>query len=189
MDKYSGYTFVARARSLLGRPYSEVDCIGVVRKALGISCQGTNWLWRSINNSSKYRYLTSRTPYPAPYPGRAGLLVFKARWSTVPSGYDESPDIYHVGVLDGLGQVIHSSPSTGVRSERYDPNQWDAWGEIGKFVDYDEEDESYTQDVEKPVDNSGSQSQTPLKTLDECLETLKKVETALRELNDMFSGD
>ena len=56
----TSYEFISNAEMLIGQPYTKVDCIGVIRKSLNIACQGTNWLWRSINNSSKYRYLTER---------------------------------------------------------------------------------------------------------------------------------
>ena len=61
MDQHE---FVRRALSLVGQSYGECDCIGVVRKAANIKCQGTNWLWRSIFNSPKYRYLFERSVKP-----------------------------------------------------------------------------------------------------------------------------
>ena len=129
--------FVNNCLSLCGKSYNEVDCIGVVRKALDIQCKGTNWLFRSINNSHKYRYLIERhacgdgaTPPP-------GAVVFKANENKIPDGYNDKPDVYHCGVVDTDGYVIHSSPKTGVRkdySSRW--NSWNYWG-LMKQVDYD----------------------------------------------------
>lgn len=129
--------FINACRALCGRSYAEVDCIGVVRKALNIQCQGTNWLWRSTTNAAKYQYLTKKSNDINTLPiVQGGRLVFKVDWNAVPSGYTDRPDAHHVGVLTGLGTVIHSSPSTGVREEVFDFTEWDAWGEIGKFVEY-----------------------------------------------------
>ena len=100
---------IRTARSLLGTPYSEIDCIGlivrVIRTAPGgvgaYRCQGTNWLWRSIDNSAKYRDLTWRQEGIAG--ARAGMLAFKRR----------SRDVHHVGLVTGDGTVIHSSSAAG----------------------------------------------------------------------------
>ena len=129
--------FVNNCLSLCGKSYNEVDCIGVVRKALDIQCKGTNWLFRSINNSTKYRYLIERhacgdgsTPPP-------GAVVFKANENKIPDGYNDKPDVYHCGVVDTDGYVIHSSPKTGVRKDY--SSRWDSWNYWGlmKQVDYD----------------------------------------------------
>lgn len=122
---------------LIGKPYESVDCIGVIRKALGIDCEGSNWLFRSIKNSSKYRYLVElhacgdgTTPPP-------GAVVFKIDESKTPKGYDSGPDAYHCGVVDVDGYVIHSSPKTGVRKDitkRW--TDWDYWGLL-KHVEYE----------------------------------------------------
>lgn len=100
---------IRTARSLLGTPYSEIDCIGlivrVIRTAPGgvgaYRCQGTNWLWRSIDNSAKYRDLTWRQEGIAV--AQAGMLAFKRR----------SRDVHHVGLVTGDGTVIHSSSAAG----------------------------------------------------------------------------
>lgn len=52
--------FLDRVKSLIGTPYESCVCDAVIRNALNISFKGTNWLFRSINNYSKYRYLTER---------------------------------------------------------------------------------------------------------------------------------
>lgn len=118
--------FINNVRNLIGKSYDEVDCIGVIRKALGIKYQGTNWLWRSYKNSAKYKYLDSRSIGVNATTPNTGELMFKIR-DNVPSGYSDKPDCYHVGVIDGTS-VIHSSPSTGVRREPYDPYNWNGSG-------------------------------------------------------------
>lgn len=100
---------IRTARSLLGTPYSELDCIGLIVRVIRTSpggvgayrCQGTNWLWRSIDNSAKYRDLTWRQEGIAG--ARAGMLAFKRR----------SRDVHHVGLVTERGTVIHSSSAAG----------------------------------------------------------------------------
>ena len=128
--------FATRAEQLIGISYKECDCIGVARKAANISCQGTNWLWRSINNSPKYRYLPVRGTGTPPKLIE-GLLLFRIRFGVIPDGYTDTPDCHHVGILvyrDGW-KVIQSNPSPGVYISSYNPSQWDGWGEL-KQVDY-----------------------------------------------------
>lgn len=98
------------ARSYIGTPYSEMDCIRlivmVIRTAPGgvsdYRCQGTNWLWDSVNNSGKYRHLTER--YESLIGAKAGMLVFKRYSATAED---------HVGIVTGEGTVIHSSSVNG----------------------------------------------------------------------------
>ena len=134
--------FIAGCLSLCGKPYEACDCIGVVTKSLGIRCKGTNWLFRSINNSTKYRYLIERhacgdgaTPPP-------GAVVFKIDETKVPNGYETGPDVYHCGVVDEDGYVIHSSPKTGARKDMTSRwTNWDYWG-LMKQVEYNDENVS-----------------------------------------------
>ena len=131
--------FIAGCLSLCGKPYEVCDCIGIVTKSLGIKCKGTNWLFRSINNSTKYRYLIERhacgdgtTPPP-------GAVVFKTDETKTPEGYSTGPDAYHCGVVDEDGYVIHSSPKTGVRKDMTSRwTYWDYWG-LMKQVEYGNE--------------------------------------------------
>lgn len=145
-------TFIASARSLIGLTYEQCDCIGVVRKAAGIRCQGTNWLWRSINNSPAYQYLTARTTDMKSVLFHPGALVFKIKQTAVPIGYSDTPDCHHVGILtrmpDGQLGVIHSSPSTGVREELFVYTAWDGYGAL-KQIELDPDDFSST-DVTAP---------------------------------------
>lgn len=122
--------------------YSECVCDAVIRRALNINFKGTNWLFRSINNSSKYRYLTERHACGDGTMPPPGAVVFKIDESKTPKGYETGPDAYHCGVIDVDGYVIHSSPKTGVRkdmSSRW--TDWDYWG-LMKQVEYNNENVS-----------------------------------------------
>ena len=97
------------ARALIGTPYSELDCIGLIVRVIRTSpggdttyrCQGTNWLWRSIDNSARYRDLTWRQE--GIQGARAGELAFKRN----------GRDVHHVGIVTERGTVIHSSSVYG----------------------------------------------------------------------------
>lgn len=128
--------FIEAVKSLIGLPYEQVVCDAVIRRALNINFKGVNWLFRSVNNSSKYRYITERhvcgdgtTPPP-------GAVTFKTDETNTPNGYKTGPDAYHCGVVDADGYVIHSSPKTGVRKDMTSRwTDWDYWG-LMKQVDY-----------------------------------------------------
>ena len=100
---------IRTARSLLGTPYSEIDCIGlivrVIRTAPGgvgaYRTAGTNTLWRSAEASAKYRDLTWRQEGLTG--AQAGMLAFKRRGT----------DVHHVGLVTERGTVIHSSSAAG----------------------------------------------------------------------------
>ena len=144
----SGREFAQRAKDLIGLSYSQCDCIGVVRKALGLRIQGTNWLWRSVENSTKYRYLTNRKSVPPDENElQDGLVLFRIKWDEIPEGYKDKPNAHHVGVLiyeNGLWSVIQSNPKTGVCLSDYHNVQWDGYGTM-KYVQYKE-----IKPVEKP---------------------------------------
>lgn len=133
----SAETFLTRVYALIGKPYKTVVCDAVIRQALNINFKGTNWLFRSINNSHKYRYLIERHACNEGIAPPSGAVVFKVNENKTPNGYTDPPDAYHCGVVDTDGYVIHSSPKTGVRKDsnsRWD--DWDYWG-LMKQVDYD----------------------------------------------------
>ena len=97
------------ARALIGTPYSELDCINlikaVIRRAPGgvpwYTTAGTNALWVSYGASAKYRDLTLRQDGIAG--ARAGMLAFKRHGG----------DVHHVGLVTERGTVIHSSSARG----------------------------------------------------------------------------
>lgn len=100
---------IRTARSLIGTPYSELDCIGLIVRVIRTSpggvgayrTAGTNTLWRSAEASAKYRDLTWRKEGITG--AQDGMLAFKRR----------SRDVHHVGLVTGDGTVIHSSSVAG----------------------------------------------------------------------------
>lgn len=127
--------FVEGVKSLIGTPYAKCDCKDVIAKPLGIRFAGTNWLWRSINNSSKYQYLVERLQSPMLSEDmKPGDILFKIRGG-IPEGYNDSPDAYHVSVYIGDGKIVHSSPSTGVREDDCIYSAWQGWGRM-KQIEY-----------------------------------------------------
>lgn len=100
---------IACARGFLGTPYAEMDCIRlivmVIRRSAGgdpaCRCEGTNWLWRSLMRSRKYRHIVWRQE--GTQGARAGMLAFKRR----------GEDVHHVGLVTDEDTVIHSSSVQG----------------------------------------------------------------------------
>lgn len=100
---------IRTARALIGTPYSELDCIGLIVRVIRTSpggvgayrTAGTNTLWKSAEASAKYRDLTWRQEGIGG--ARAGMLAFKRRGT----------DVHHVGLVTGDGTVIHSSSAAG----------------------------------------------------------------------------
>lgn len=119
---------IRAARSLIGTPYNELDCINLIKRVIrtapggvkGYTTAGTNTLWDSINSAPKYRDLTERHEGLAGIP--AGALPFK-RYGE--NAYD------HVGIATGEGTVIHSSSVNGrgvVETPLTAAEGWDCWG-------------------------------------------------------------
>ena len=100
---------IRAARALIGTPYSELDCINLIKRVIrtapgGVpwyTTAGTNALWASYNASAKYRDLIWRQEGITG--ARAGMLAFKRRVE----------DIHHVGLVTERGTVIHSSTVYG----------------------------------------------------------------------------
>ena len=100
---------IRTARSLLGTPYSEIDCIGLIVRVIRTSpggvgayhTAGTNTLWASYGSSAKYKDLIWRQEGIAG--ALPGMLAFKRRGT----------DVHHVGLVTGDGTVIHSSSAAG----------------------------------------------------------------------------
>ena len=147
--------FLNNVKNLIGKPYSECDCAAVIRKALNINFSGTNWLFRSLNNSYKYKYITELHNCGDGGNPPHGSVVFKVDENKIPDGYKDKPDAYHCGVVDSDGYVIHSSPKTGVRKDITSYwTDWDYWC-LMKQVEYDDKNVS---DESSDVGDSASTS-------------------------------
>lgn len=149
--------FCQNVLALLGESYAECDCIGVIRKAAGIRCAGTNWLWRSYKSSGKYRYLTERMERsPIASELKNGLLVFRIKWDQIPNGYSDKPNCHHVGVIIG-SDVIQSQSGRGVYRKRYDYNEWDGCGwlkQVDKpMITNPSHEPEYDQDYDEDFDD------------------------------------
>ena len=151
----SGKEFAEKAYNLIGLSYEQCDCIGVIRKALGLRIQGTNWLWRSIDNAQKYRYLTQRISKSPEWTAiEEGLVVFRIKWDVIPNGYTDKPDAHHIGVLfyrNGWS-VVQSNPKTGVCLSDYQPWHWDGYGKM-KYVKYIGQSEDNKPNIENLSDH------------------------------------
>ena len=101
---------IRTARSLLGTPYSELDCINLIKKVIrtapggdkNYTTAGTNHLWNSDSKSAKYRDLTWKQEGISG--AKPGMLAFMG----VGTG-----DVSHTGLVTERGTVIHSSKSRG----------------------------------------------------------------------------
>lgn len=97
------------ARALIGTPYSELDCINLIKRVIrtapgGVpwyTTAGTNALWASYISSDKYRDIIWRQEGIAG--SRAGMLALKKHGG----------DVHHVGLVTERGTVIHSSSAAG----------------------------------------------------------------------------
>lgn len=118
---------IRTARALIGTPYSELDCINLIKKVIRTApggdikytTAGTNALWDSYDKTGKYRDLIWRQ---AGISGaKAGMLAFMG----VGTG-----DVNHVGLVTDVGTVIHSSKSRGgvVETEITDKSLWNGLG-------------------------------------------------------------
>ena len=115
------------ARALIGTPYSELDCINLIKKVIRTApggdkrytTAGTNDLWNSDSKSAKYRDLTWKQEGISG--AKAGMLAFMG----VGTG-----DVNHTGLVTERGTVIHSSKSRGcvVETELTEKNGWNGLG-------------------------------------------------------------
>lgn len=106
---------IAAARALIGTPYSELDCINLIKKIIrtapggvkGYQTAGTASLWASggLAPGNKYRDLTERSETISG--AKSGMLAFKGK----PLGWDGQPQ--HVGLVTERGTVIHASSVYG----------------------------------------------------------------------------
>ena len=148
--------FIDNAKKLIGISYNECDCAAVIRKALNINFSGTNWLFRSINNSSKYKYITELHKCGSGLTPPTGSVVFKVDENKIPDGYSDKPDAYHCGVVDSDGYIIHSSPKTGVRKDM--TSRWADWNYWGLMKQVEYSDENVSDGNRGGVDSSTSDS-------------------------------
>lgn len=119
---------IREARLLIGTPYSQLDCINLIKKVIrtapggvpGYTTAGTNALWKSFEMSAKYKDLTERHDGIDNVP--AGAIPFKR----------DGSDVHHAGIATGEGTVIHSSSTQGGRGVVETPltaaEGWNCWG-------------------------------------------------------------
>lgn len=124
---------IRAARSLIGTPYSELDCINLIKRVIrtapgGVpwyTTAGTNALWASYIASDKYRDIIWRQEGITG--ARAGMLAFKKHGG----------DVHHVGLVtvdgtlnlrSGAGadkHLIETMPNgTIVRCYGYHTGDW-----------------------------------------------------------------
>ena len=118
---------IRAARALIGTPYSELDCINLIKKVIrtapdgdkNYTTAGTNDLWNSDSKSAKYRDLTWKQEGISG--AKAGMLAFMG----VGTG-----DVSHTGLVTERGTVLHSSKSRGcvVETELTEKNGWNGLG-------------------------------------------------------------
>lgn len=120
-----GTSVAAYGKLQIGRAYDEIDCIRLVvlavRNGAGADgesksyrCADTNELWRSLNASGKYHYVTKRLELETAK--TLGLLVPGALLAIWEPGYNEKykdneGDCSHIGIYVGDDdcEVVHSS--------------------------------------------------------------------------------
>ena len=131
---------IRTARALIGTPYSELDCINLIKKVIrtapggdkNYTTAGTNDLWCSDSKSAKYRDLTWKQESISG--AKAGMLAFMG----VGTG-----DVSHTGLVTEQGTVIHSSKSRGgvVETEITDKSLWNGLGKHRMIAVYDDNEE------------------------------------------------
>ena len=131
---------IRTARALIGTPYSELDCINLIKKVIrtapggdrNYTTAGTNDLWNSDSKSGKYRDLTWKQ---AGISGaKPGMLAFMG----VGTG-----NVNHVGLVTERGTVIHSSKSRGgvIETEITDKSLWNGLGKHRMIAVCDDDEE------------------------------------------------
>ena len=133
---------IQTARSMIGTPYAEIDCINLIKAVIrrtdggvqGYTTAGTNALWNSYGMTAKYKDLTWRQEGLAG--ARAGMIAFKA----------DGADYHHAGIVTGEGTVIHASSVYGrtVETPLTDKEGWTHIA-IHRYIKTEEEErmESY----------------------------------------------
>lgn len=111
---------IAAARALIGTPYAQLDCIGLIVRVIRTSpggvatyrTAGTNTLWRSYEASAKYRDLTWRQEGLSG--AQAGMISFKR----------SGDNVHHTGLVTGDGTIVHSSSAAGMVVETALDKSW-----------------------------------------------------------------
>lgn len=145
---------IRTARALIGTPYSELDCINLIKKVIRTApggdkkytTAGTNELWNSFDSVPKYRHLIWRQTGISG--AKAGMLAFMG----VGTG-----DVNHTGLVTERGTVIHSSKSRGgvVETELTEKNGWNWLGAHRMIeVDYSEGGKTEVSEAEKIFGNA-----------------------------------
>ena len=138
---------IRTARALIGTPYSELDCINLIKKVIRTApggdkkytTAGTNDLWNSDSKSAKYRDLTWKQEGISG--AKAGMLAFMG----VGTG-----DVNHTGLVTECGTVLHSSKSRGcvVETELTAKDGWNGLGVHRNINVGREADEDTTADIQ-----------------------------------------
>lgn len=145
---------IRAARELIGTPYSELDCINLIKKVIRTApggdkrytTAGTNELWNSFDSVPKYRHLIWRQTGISG--AKPGMLAFMG----VGTG-----DVNHTGLVTERGTVIHSSKSRGcvVETELTEKNGWNGLGVHRMIeVDYSEGGKTEVSEAEKIFGNA-----------------------------------
>ena len=143
---------IRTARALIGTPYSELDCINLIKKVIRTApggdkrytTAGTNELWNSFDSVPKYRHLIWRQ---AGISGaKPGMLAFMG----VGTG-----DVSHTGLVTEQGTVIHSSKSRGgvVETALTEKNGWNGLG-VHRMIAVGEVDGNQSADEEQTEDSA-----------------------------------
>ena len=145
---------IRTARALIGTPYSELDCINLIKKVIRTApggdkrytTAGTNELWNSFDSVPKYRHLIWRQTGISS--AKPGMLAFMG----VGTG-----DVNHTGLVTERGTVIHSSKSRGcvVETELTEKRGWNGLGVHRMIeVDYSEGGKTEVSEAEKIFGNA-----------------------------------
>lgn len=145
---------IRTARALIGTPYSDLDCINLIKKVIRTSAggdkryttAGTNELWNSFDSVPKYRHLIWRQTGISG--AKPGMLAFMG----VGTG-----DVSHTGLVTERETVIHSSKSRGcvVETELTEKNGWNGLGVHRMIeVDYSEGGKTEVSEAEKIFGNA-----------------------------------
>ena len=145
---------IRTARALIGTPYSELDCINLIKKVIrtapggdkNYTTAGTNELWNSFDSVPKYRHLIWRQTGISG--AKPGMLAFMG----VGTG-----DVNHTGLVTERGTVIHSSKSRGgvVETALTEKNGWNGLGVHRMIeVDYSEGGKTEVSEAEKIFGNA-----------------------------------